>query len=261
MGGFFLASKTQIDPRLFCVTLIGIALVIASGCVFNNYIDRDIDSLMERTKHRVLVQGLMQPRTAIIYATILGALGLSLLYFGTNRLTTLLAIIGLLVYVVAYSLFLKRTSTLGTIIGAISGAIPPVVGYCAVTNQFDAAAVVLFAILFFWQMPHFYAISICRLQDYSAASIPILPVVKNLRYTKISMLVYTVLFAISAVLPSLYGYAGRVYFVVAAVLGLIWLVICIQGFNADNEITWARRMFAFSIIAITILSIMMIVKS
>jgi len=236
------------------------SLVIACGCIFNNVIDRDIDSLMERTKNRVLVRGLMSPGPAIIYGMVLGVLGLFVLYKQTNLLTLTIAVSGLFIYVVAYSLWLKRTSTIGTLIGAISGAVPPVVGYCAVSNQLDAGAIILFMMLFFWQMPHFYAISISRLKDYSAASIPILPLVKNVRYTKISMLIYTILFAIAAVMPSVFGYTGVVYLSVALIIDAIWLLITMQGFTTQNDTSWARKTFAFSILAITVLSFTMAVK-
>jgi heme o synthase len=261
-GGFFLGSEAAIDFPLLLITMIGMALVIGSGCVFNNYIDRDIDRLMERTKNRVLVKGLIVPRVALIYATVLGVAGFIVLDLEVNTLTAFLAGIGFFVYVVVYSLGLKRKSTYGTTIGGIAGAIPPVVGYAAVTDRFDTGAVLLFLILFFWQMPHFYAISIYRLQDFSAAALPILPLKKNIHYTKISMLVYTLLFAIVAVLPSFFGYTGLIYLVTALCLSLIWLGMGLQGFSSKtNHQTWARRMFFFSIINITVLCLMMAVKT
>jgi protoheme IX farnesyltransferase len=215
---------------------------------------------MERTKNRVLVRGLISGKVAIVYAIILGILGLAVLYCLANPLTAIIAVIGLFFYVIAYSLYFKRNSIYGTVIGAISGAIPPVVGYTAVTNRFDVGAVILFMILFFWQMPHFYAISICRLNDYSAASIPILPIKKDLRHTKISMLVYMVAFTIASILPSVVGLTGKIYFIAALAMGLIWLGIGLKGFKVDNEIQWARKVFMFSIINITLLSILMIVR-
>lgn len=159
IGGFLLASKGVIDYPLFISTLLGVSLVVASGCVFNNYIDRDIDRIMERTKNRVLVKGLIDPKISLIYASILGIAGIVLLYAAANALAMQLAIIGFVVYVGVYSLYMKRKSVYGTLIGSLSGAAPPVIGYCAVTGQFDTGALILLLIFSLWQMPHSYAIA------------------------------------------------------------------------------------------------------
>lgn len=256
-GGFFLASQGHIDVQQLLWTLLGMALVIGSGCVFNNYIDQDIDQLMERTKNRALVKGLISGKVAILYAIALGIIGTGVLYLATNLLTTIIALIGFFIYVVVYSLWAKRKSKYGTIIGAIAGAVPPVVGYCAVSNQFDFGAAIVFAILFCWQIPHSYAISIYRFKDYSAASIPVLPVIKNIQSTKINMLLYVIAFALAALLPTLFGYTGFMYFAVALAVGLIWLYIALKGFSTKNNTQWSRRMFTFSILNITLLSVMM----
>ncbi|SPY76620.1 Protoheme IX farnesyltransferase [Providencia rustigianii] len=173
IGGFLLASKGSIDYPLFIATLLGVSLVVASGCVFNNYIDRDIDRIMERTKNRPLVKGLIDPKVSLIYATVLGIAGMVLLLVAANALAMLLALIGFIVYVGLYSLYMKRKSVYGTLIGSLSGAAPPVIGYCAVTNEFDAGALILLLIFSLWQMPHSYAIAIFRFKDYKAANIPV----------------------------------------------------------------------------------------
>ena len=138
-GGFFLASKGHVDLAIFLAAMIGTSLVVASGCVFNNCIDRDIDIKMERTKNRVLVQGLISLKLALIYATVLGVAGVALLYKVANPLAALFAVIGFVIYVGLYSLYLKRKSVHGTLVGSLSGAMPPVIGYVAVTNSFDMA--------------------------------------------------------------------------------------------------------------------------
>lgn len=259
-GGYFLGSRGHIQLIGLLITLIGMGLIIACGCILNNYIDRDIDKLMERTKNRLSAQGLISGQRLIIYAILTGLLGIIVLWLGTNLLTLFIALIGLFGYVIIYSIWLKRTSTLGTEMGAIAGAVPPVVGYCAATNCFDLGAILVFAILFFWQMPHFYAISIYRLNDYKAASLPILPLKKSMLYTKIRMLIYTIAFVIACILPTLFGYEGYVYFVIALFLGLIWLYLAIQGFKTKDDVKWARKMFLFSIINITLLCIAMGIK-
>lgn len=261
MGGFFLAAQGAFDPVLFLVTLLGLALVIASGCAFNNVIDRDIDALMERTRNRPLVQGTITPATTLGFASVLGLAGFALLLIGTNLLTTGLAAFGFFVYVVLYSLWTKRTSVYGTLVGSLSGAVPPVVGYCAVTGQFDTGALTLLIIFCLWQMPHSYAIAIFRFRDYQAAGIPVLPVVKGLETAKHHIVGYTVAFIAAALSLSLAGYAGVGYFVVALGMGLYWLYLGFQGYRAHDEVKWAKKNFGFSILTITVLSVMMSVSS
>ncbi|MCA6219757.1 heme o synthase [Photorhabdus antumapuensis] len=257
IGGFLLASKGVIDYPLFISTLLGVSLVVASGCVFNNYIDRDIDRIMERTKNRVLVKGLIDPKISLIYASILGIAGIVLLYAATNALAMQLAIIGFVVYVGVYSLYMKRKSVYGTLIGSLSGAAPPVIGYCAVTGQFDTGALILLLIFSLWQMPHSYAIAIFRFKDYQAANIPVLPVIKGISVAKNHIILYILAFMIATLMLAISGYAGYKYLVVAAAVSVWWLGMALSGYKTDNDRIWARKLFIFSIVAITSLSVMM----
>lgn len=257
VGGFLLASKGVIDYPLFLATLFGVSLVVASGCVFNNYIDRDIDRIMERTKNRVLVKGLIDPKVSLIYASILGIAGMLLLYVGANPLAMWLAVIGFVIYVGVYSLYMKRKSVYGTLIGSLSGAAPPVIGYCAVTGQFDMGASILLLIFSLWQMPHSYAIAIFRFKDYQAANIPVLPVIKGISVTKNHITLYILAFMVATLMLTLSGYAGYKYLVVAAAVSVWWLGMALRGYKATNDSVWARKLFVFSIIAITSLSVMM----
>lgn len=253
-AGFALASRGQFDFSLFLVTLVGLCFVIASAGVFNNYIDRAMDAKMARTKDRALVTGMITSRNAIIFATVLGLMGFGILSSYTNLLTVFVALIGFFVYLVLYA-FYKYRSFYGTIVGSVAGAIPPVVGYCAVSNHFDTGALLIFMILVLWQMPHFFAIAIYRLEDYRAASIPVLPVEKGMYITKIHMLLYIVAFTGTALLLTVFGYTGSAYFVVAALLGLAWLGLCINGFRIKNEVQWAHKMFVFSLVVIMLLCV------
>ncbi|MCC8456328.1 heme o synthase [Photorhabdus aegyptia] len=257
IGGFLLASKGVIDYPLFISTLLGVSLVVASGCVFNNYIDRDIDRIMERTKNRVLVKGLIDPKISLIYASILGIAGIVLLYAAANALAMQLAIIGFVVYVGVYSLYMKRKSVYGTLIGSLSGAAPPVIGYCAVTGQFDTGALILLLIFSLWQMPHSYAIAIFRFKDYQAANIPVLPVIKGISVAKNHIILYILAFMIATLMLAISGYAGYKYLVVAAAVSVWWLGMALSGYKTDNDRIWARKLFIFSIVAITSLSVMM----
>jgi len=257
IGGFLLAAKGSIDFPLFLATMVGVSLVVASGCVFNNFIDRDIDRIMERTKNRVLVKGLIPPKTSLVYATILGIAGFALLYIGANPLAMWLAVMGFVVYVGVYSLYMKRNSVYGTLIGSLSGAAPPVIGYCAVTGQFDTGALILLLIFSLWQMPHSYAIAIFRFKDYQAAGIPVLPVVKGISVAKHHIIVYILAFMIATLMLTLSGYAGYKYLVVAAAVSIWWLGMALKGYKTENDVVWARKLFGFSIITIMSLSFMM----
>jgi len=249
-GGFALASKGHIDPWLFLTMLIGLGSVIASACVFNNYIDRISDAKMARTKNRALVQGLVAPWQAIVFALVLGVFGISVLWLYTNYLATGIAALGFFVYVCLYSLW-KARSTHATLVGSISGAVPPVVGYCSVSHSLDAGALILFAILVLWQMPHFFAIAMYRLDDYAAASIPVLPIARGVLATKIQMLLYVIAFGAAMLLLMAFGYVGTAYVVVASILSAAWLFLTVKGFKAENDRLWARSMFRLSLVIIT----------
>jgi len=256
IGGFFLAAKGNIDIGLLLATLVGLSFVIASACVFNNYIDRDIDIKMKRTKNRALVKHIISGRNAIIFANLLGIVGAFTLYFFTNLLTLFIALLGFFFYVVVYGIG-KRKSVYGTIIGSISGAIPPVVGYCAVTNQLDLGALIIFMILVFWQMPHFYAIALYRSEEYKAAGIPVLPLVEGIQRTKIHMKLYILGFLIAVSALTAFHYTGYIYLIIVGGLGLVWFGMAMQGFALKDSNPWARKMFFFSLILIMAFSLLM----
>jgi protoheme IX farnesyltransferase len=253
-AGFAMASKGSPNYWLFLATLIGLSLIIASAGVFNNYIDRAMDAKMARTKQRPLVTGKISSQKALLFATFLGVMGTFILGFYTNFLATAVALTGFFVYLVLYA-FWKYRSFYGTLVGSIAGALPPVVGYCAVSNQLDMGALLLFLILVLWQMPHFFAIAIYQYDDYAAASIPVLPVVKGNYITKLHMLFYIIAFLIVTFMLTFTGYTGNLYLVIAASLGFIWLGLCINGFRVKNDKLWARKMFAVSIVVIMGLSL------
>ena len=257
-GGYFLAAQGQIDLTLLLATVIGLSLVVASGCVMNNCIDRDIDGHMQRTRERVLVTGQISLLAALTHGILLGVVGFGLLWWFTTPVATALAAFGFIIYVGFYSLWLKRTSVYGTLVGSLSGAMPPVVGYCAVTGQFDTGAALLLLIFCLWQMPHSYAIAIFRFDDYSAAGIPVLPVKEGIKVAKQHIVWYIVAFAAAALMLSLSGFAGYGYLVIALLVSIWWLLIALSGYKQEvDDRLWARKLFGFSIIAITALSLMM----
>ncbi|WP_058302396.1 heme o synthase [Gorillibacterium timonense] len=260
-GGFWLASRWEIDGLLLLWILLGSTLVMASGCVLNNYLDREMDTKMSRTKKRALPSGRLQAQTVFAYGVVLGLVGLVMLYTLVNPLTAVLGLIGLLVYVVVYTAWLKRTSVWCTTVGAISGAMPPVMGYVAVTGKFDMNALLLFGILFLWQPPHFWALGIRRKEEYRAAGFPMLPVVRGTHATRISMIRYAAPLIPVSLMPYLYGSVGVVYLVAAAALGIGWLVIIVKGFKETDENLWAKKVFVYSINYLMVLFIVMVLDT
>jgi protoheme IX farnesyltransferase len=261
IAGFLLAwskllAKSTFDIKLFVAMLIGLSLVIAAGCVFNNIYDSKIDAVMERTKNRAIASGKISKRSAFIFGVILIFLGLFILHFHTNRSALLAALLGFVVYVFIYTP-LKHKTVYATLIGAIAGATPPVVGYTAVTNNFDITAIILFIILVLWQMPHFYSIAIYRMKDYAAASIPVLPIKSGIKTTKIHILIYIIAFIVAAFSLRYYNITGDFYAGFTTVLGLTWLYYAIKGFKTPDDVLWAKKMFKFSLIVLTSLSVLL----
>jgi protoheme IX farnesyltransferase len=256
-GGFLFAAKGRIDMTALLPTVTGISLVVASACVFNNCIDRNTDRKMTRTCSRVLAQGIMSPRTAVSYAALLGLAGIILLRAATNMLSVAVVLGGGAVYVGLYSLYLKRHSVYGSLIGSLAGAAPPLAGYCAVSNRFDTQALILLLIFILWQMPHCYAIAIFRFQDYSAAAIPILPIERGISTAKKHIVYYILAFMAASLMLTFGGYTGYCYFAVVAVLGFSWLFTALSGGKTCNARIWAKRLLVLSILNIFVLSIMM----
>ncbi|MDK1683551.1 heme o synthase [Acinetobacter terrestris] len=255
LGGYFLAAQGSVDFLLLLITLLGTTLVVASGCVVNNVIDQDIDQKMQRTQNRAMVKKSISVPVALVYSLVLGVIGFSILWFWVNAYAFLFAVIGFVVYVVLYSLWTKRTTIHQTVIGSISGASPPVIGYTAVSNEFDLAALLIFIGYALWQMPHSWAIAVYRFDDYKNAGIPILPVARSILRTKIESLIYVILFTIAMNALFVYGYTNWLYLVILNALCIYWFYIGVLGFKAENDQLWAKRFFLFSVILITIISI------
>ena len=245
-AGFIVAADRHIDPGLFVAALGGTALVIASACVVNNYIDRHIDRVMQRTKKRALATGSISGSAAFLYAGILGVTGFAVLALWVNWLTVLVGAIGFIDYVVLYG-WSKRRTWHGTLIGSISGSAPVVAGYTAAVDRFDTGALILFLILTFWQMPHFYAIALRRLKDYQSAHLPVLPAVHGAEATKRQTMMYMILFLAAVIALWAFGYAGTAYVVIMGLLAVGWIVRGFQGFRATDTSLWATKVFLYSL--------------
>jgi len=255
-AGFLLAAQGNIEWLLFAALLVGMALVIASGCVVNNYIDRGIDSKMDRTHKRALVTGRISGREALLYAGILCVTGFTILIAYTNWLTAVAGLIGLVFYVVVYGIA-KRLTVWGTVIGSISGAVPITAGYLAVSDELDTGALLLFLIMACWQMPHFYAIAMYRLDDYKAAGIPVLPAVRGIRHAKLKIMAYVVGFAAACTALTLTGYTGVIFLTVMLSISAVWFWKGYIGYKTNTDFAWAKRMFHFSLIVLLVFSFLL----
>lgn len=256
-GGYFLAARGSVDFSLLMSTVIGISLVVASACVLNNYVDRNMDRKMIRTRDRILARGLMSAKAAGFYAALLGAAGTVLLCAAANMLAAAVVLAGFAIYAGVYSLVLKRSSVYAVLIGSLAGAAPPLAGYCAVSGRFDMGALILLSIFSLWQIPHAYAIAIFRFDDYAAAAIPVLPVKAGLLIVKKQIIVYILAFLAATLMLTLGGYTGYSYLAAATAVGSVWLIMALSGFKTSNDRLWAKKMFIFSVLTIFVLSVMM----
>jgi heme o synthase len=224
----------------------GTALVIASGCVFNNYIDRTIDAKMERTRKRAFVKRNLPVRAGLGYASALGFLGFLVLIVGTNLLTVLIGLIGYVFYIVIYGIA-KRKTHWGTLIGSISGSVPPVAGYTAYAGMLDKESIVFFLILVCWQMAHFYSIALYRQKDYAAAGLPVWPVAKSPASTRRQIIFFILAYIAASLSLSIWGSHGFIYALVTIGIGGAWLYKAWQWRGMKSP-AWGRKMFGFSLL-------------
>lgn len=236
-------------------TLAGSSLIIAGSCVINNYVDRDIDHLMERTKERPTVTGKILPAKVLALGIVLIALGtLSLLF--TTITATVIGLLGVFSYVFLYTLWSKRQLVSNTIIGSISGAVPPLIGWAAVDGNLDVMAWSLFVLMFAWQPPHFYALAMRRAKEYKAAGIPMLPVVKGFKTTKKHIVIWV---AVLLPIPFFLTNLGIPFLILATALNLGWLALGIYGYKIKDDIKWAKLMFVYSLQYLTIMFVAMVI--
>jgi protoheme IX farnesyltransferase len=260
VAAFFLAARGQaISFGGLAAMLIGLSLVIASACITNNYLDRGIDAKMARTRKRATATGRVSARQVGVLAAVPLVLGTFVLLLA-NLLAAVLGLAGWFLYVVVYGVG-KRQSEYGTLIGSLSGAVPPLVGYAAAAGRLDGAALVLFVILVLWQMPHFYAIAIYRAGEYQAAELPVWPLRRGVGDTKNQILGYATAFTLAVLALWALGYTGWLYLVVAAGLAGRWLWLGWQGRTAPSDEAWARRVFGWSLVTMTGLCAAIVVDS
>jgi protoheme IX farnesyltransferase len=238
-------------------TILGGYLMAGGANAINMWFDRDIDMVMSRTRRRPVPSGRMAASTALLFGITLGVTAFALLWIKLNPLTACLALGGLLFYVFIYTVWLKRTSTQNIVIGGAAGAFPPLVGWAAMTGRIDLAAIYMFAIIFYWTPPHFWALALVKQGEYGKAGVPMLPVVRGDRYTKVQMLVYTLILVPLTIMPSFFGATGIFYGVIAALLGGRLLWYCVKLLREAEVTPTAMRMFHYSLLYLALLFVAM----
>ncbi|MDX1605844.1 MAG: heme o synthase [Candidatus Competibacterales bacterium] len=247
MVGMFLATPRMLPWEVLIFGSLGIALVAGAAAAINHLVDRRVDAVMARTRGRPLPSGHLDSRQVLTFAGLIGALGMVLLLVFTNLLCALLTFGSLIGYAVVYTMFLKRATPQNIVIGGAAGAAPPLLGWVAVTGQVDPGALLLFLIIFTWTPPHFWALAIHRQREYAEADIPMLPVTHGVEFTRLQILLYTILLLLVTLLPYLIGMSGLVYLLGALVLGGRFLSYAWRLYRrADDRL--AMPTFGFSIV-------------
>lgn len=251
IAGYLLAlnSTEAFQFSRFIATLLGISTVIASATIANNIIDRDIDRIMARTQNRPLVNGDISLTTALILAILAAIIGFYLLFFQVNALAGIFALIGFIDYILFYSLIFKRNSTFSILVGSISGAVPPLVGYVAVTEQIDLNVLYLFIIFATWQVAHSYAITLYRKEDYQSAKIPMAPLFLSLKRTQREMALYVGAMTIAILFLTLKSFHLHGMQLLIIAITLYWLVDILRPIQMEESL-WGRRQFLNSLLLI-----------
>ncbi|WP_017186010.1 heme o synthase [Alkalibacillus haloalkaliphilus] len=261
-AGFWLALYfTNQSPlnhwQSFILVMLGTALVIAGGCVINNYYDRDIDFKMSRTKARPTITGTIPLPVILGLGATFTVIGLITLYFA-SPIAALFGFIGWGFYVLLYTMWSKRKYTINTVVGSFSGAAPPLIGWAAVDSTLHPAAFVLFLIMFLWQTPHFLALAIRKKDEYSKANIPMLPSVHGNGITKRQMFIYTICLL---PLPFYFFSLGTAFIIFATLLNVGWLALAAYGFKMNDDDKWAKWMFIYSLNYLTLFFIGLVVAT
>jgi heme o synthase len=256
--GMFLATPGWVPLDILIFGNVGIAFVAGAAAVANHLADQHIDAIMHRTRRRPLPSGRITPLQAGLFALVLGSLGTAILVVFVNWLTALLSILTLIGYAGIYTLYLKRATPQNIVIGGAAGAAPPLLGWTAVTGHIDPNALLLVLIIFVWTPPHFWALAIYRYQEYAKAGIPMLPVTHGIPFTKLSILLYTILLLAVSLLPFVSGMCGIIYAIGALILGGIFLYWAIR-LKKSNDPLIALKTFRYSIVYLMVLFVVLLI--
>ena len=256
--GMFLATSAWVSVSLIVNCLLGVALVAGSAAALNHLIDASVDQKMARTENRPVAQGRVTTVQGLIFVGVTGVLGLAILAVAVNPLTAWLNFFSWLGYGLIYTLYLKRATSQNIVIGGLFGAAPPLFGWTAVTNSIDGGGLLLVLIIFAWTPPHFWALAIDRLEEYKKVDIPMLPITHGVAYTKLHIVLYTILLIITSVLPFVIGMSNVFYLVSALALGagfLYWSLIMLWDRNPDAPI----ETFKYSILYLALLFLALLI--
>jgi len=256
--GMLLAEQTVSSYSYLFIALTGIALCAASAAAINQVVDREADASMTRTDQRPLPKGDLSVMHASIFAFVIGLLGSMILYLYVNTLTMILTIGSLIGYAFIYTVYLKRATPQNIVIGGLAGAAPPLLGWSSVTNTIDPFALLLVLIIFVWTPPHFWALAIYRKEEYAKESIPMMPVTHGVAFTKLQIVLYTIILFIVSVLPYVVLMSGIIYLVSALVLGTIFLYYSVNLFYSDDDQD-AMNTFQYSIYYIFLIFLALLV--
>ena len=245
--GMFLSVPGWPGAEAVIFGTIGIAMASSSAAVFNHVLDHRIDILMMRTRGRPLPQGKLTIQSALMFASSLCVISMVILWFLVNPLTAVLTFISLIGYAVIYTVWLKRATPQNIVLGGAAGAAPPILGWTAVTNQVSSEPLLLFLIVFVWTPPHFWALAIARLEEYRKVEIPMLPVTHGVPYTRLNILLYSILLMLVTVMPYLIGMSGLIYLVSALGLGLYFLYYAVRMYRDHEDEELPMQMFRYSI--------------
>lgn len=252
---YFTNNSIMANLNLLLITISGSLILIAGALVLNNWYDVDIDTVMQRTKKRPTVTGNFALKNVLVLGIALSVIGMTILFFTTFE-AAIYAFIGWFLYVVPYTMWSKRKYTLNTVIGSFSGAVTPLIGWAAITSAFHIVPIVLFIILFIWQMPHTFAIAMKKYDEYKAADVKMLPVVYGFEMTKRQITVYV---ACLLPLPFYLGSLGMTFVIIATLLNIGFLVLSIGGFFTKKNYQWAHLVFLYSVNYLAILFLLMII--
>ncbi|MFT5656821.1 MAG: protoheme IX farnesyltransferase [Gammaproteobacteria bacterium] len=253
MVGMLLAVEGAVPLDIFVFGLLGIGLAAASGAAINHVVDEHIDQLMERTKNRPIASGDIGQTQALIFALSIGAIGIAILMIFVNLLTAVLTFFSLVGYALIYTMYLKRATPQNIVMGGAAGAAPPLLGWTAVTGQVETEALLLFLIIFIWTPPHFWALAIRRREEYAKAGIPMLPVTHGVDFTKIQILLYTILLFVVTLVPFLIQMSGLIYLAGAVSLGIGFLYYAVKLYREDEPNVIAMKTFGYSIFYLSVL--------
>lgn len=257
-----IANGGFLDLKTSLVLIVGLGLSVAGAAAINMWYDRDIDAVMARTVNRPIPQGILPAKNALIFGVVLQIMSLATFLIFSNLLSALFSFAGFFYYAVIYTMLLKRKTTLNTVIGGGAGAFPPLIGWAVVTGNISWAAVLMFFVIFFWSPPHFWSLSLLKWREYKRAKVPMLPVVKGVRTTKIQSLIHTVILGFVSVALAFTEPMGDIYLIAAILASALFFIFNVMMWQEDDhKLKWAKRTFKASLLYLPLLFMAMVVSA